>query len=97
VKANYSTKVLRNGDGWPARVKLIDSFADGRNDLLKKGMFHKGRKVIKEKLWERLAIENPITRNSTHRFLDHLVENQGDQVRIVGISVVNKIAERSLG
>jgi len=97
VKAHDSTKVLRNADGRPASMKFVDCFADGGDDLLKKGMFYEGCKVIEKELEQRLAIENPVTRNSAHRFFDHLVENQGDQVWVVGIRVANEIAERGLG
>jgi hypothetical protein len=41
-------------------------------------------------------MEKYSSKDAAHRFFDHLVENQGDQVWVVGIRVANKIAERGL-
>jgi hypothetical protein len=77
-------------------MKFVDGFANGWDDLLKKGMVDEAGKIVEVKLEQQLAIENTVTRNAAHRFFDHLVENQGDQVCVVGIRVADKIAKRGL-
>lgn len=96
MKAYDSTKVLRNADGWPASVKFVDGFANGWDDLLKERMVDEAGKVVEVKLEQRFSNRKYSNKDAAHRFLDHLVENQGDQVSVVGIRVTNKIAERGL-
>ena len=62
MKANDSTKVLRNTDGWPASVKFVDGFANGWDDLLKERMVDEAGKVVEVKLEQWLAMENTVAR-----------------------------------
>jgi hypothetical protein len=61
-------------------MKFVNGFANGWDNLLKKGMVDEAGKIVEVKLEQRLAMEKYSSKDAAHRFFDHLVENQGDQV-----------------